>query len=194
MAYTTILSERKSTVGSPYCFYTVLYSQAGRSATTVTLDIQVKAHLQYAESFYGYSLTGALTVAGTTFSIPLKGNETWSGTTVHTIDKRITVSAAAGTTSLGASFKVTGGDSSATLTQTTCSNIGITRYYTKASISASNALIGEDVTISLSGKYPSTAICELSYEFEGLKKTLGTTADTSYPWELSKHTEEQDEL
>lgn len=186
MAYKTILNEKKSTTGSPYCFYTVQYEEKSRTATTVKLGIKILAHLQYAESYFGYSSTATLTVGGTAFSIALKGNEMWSGTSVHTITKEITVSAAAGTTSLSAKFAVSTGSGHAALSATTCSNITISKYYTAASISASSAAIGNSVTINLSGKYPSSATCTVTYKFGSTSGTIvqDTTA-SSVTWNTS---------
>lgn len=187
MAYTTILSEKKSTYGAPYCFYTVQYYEKSRSATAVTLAIRVLAHLQYAQSYNGYGLTATLTVGGSSYSIPLKGTEMWSGTATHTIDKDISVSAAASSTSLTASFAVScsTGTSSA-LSTTTCSNISISRYYTAASVSAASTAIGSQVPITLSGKYPSTATCDITYKFGKLTGTVATgTTATSILWNTS---------
>ena len=183
MAYKTILNEKKSTTGKPYCFYTVQYEEKSRTAASVKLGIKILAHLQYAESFFGYSSTAKLTVGGTAFSIALKGNETWSGTAVHTITKEITVSAAAGTTSLSAKFSVSTASGHAALSETTCSNITISRYYTAASISASSAAIGSSVPITLSGKYPSSATCTVGYRFGSASGTVASkSASTSLAW------------
>lgn len=183
MAYKTILNEKKSSTGGPYCFYTVQYEEKSRTASAVKLGIKILAHLQYAESYYGYSATAKLTVGGTAFSIKLKGNEMWSGTGVHTITQDITVSAAAGTTSLAAKFAVTTGSGNAALSSTACSNITISKYYTAASISASTAAIGAGVPITFSGKYPGTATCTVTYKFGSVTGTaVSDTTATSYTW------------
>ena len=72
MAYKTILSEKQSSTGSPYCFYTVSYEEKARTSTTVKLSIKITAHLQYSNSYFGYSSTGTLTVGGKAFSIKIK--------------------------------------------------------------------------------------------------------------------------
>ena len=186
MAYKTILSEKQSSTGSPYCFYTVSYEEKARTSTTVKLGIKITAHLQYSNSYFGYSSTGTLTVGGKAFSIKIKGNEMWSGTANHTVTKDITVSASAGTTSLSAKFAVSTGSGHAALNATTCSNITISRYYTAASISASGAAIGSKIPITLSGKYPSDATCTVAYKFGTATGTvISNTTSTSLQWDTS---------
>lgn len=187
MAYTTILSNKQSTYGSPYGFYTVQYEETARSATAVTLAIKILAHLQYAESYQGYSLTATLTIGGKAFTIPLKGTEMWSGTTVHTITASVSAPASAQTTSLAATFSVSGTpDNSTCLTSTACSNISISRYYTAASISASSGTIGQAVAITLSGKYPSNAVCDVTYKFGNASGTIASgTSASSLTWDTS---------
>lgn len=188
MAYTTILSEKKSTYGSPYCFYTVQYYEKARSSSAVTLAVRISAHLQYYNSFNGYALTAKLTVEGSTYTIPLKGTETWSGTATHTVDKDISVSASATTTVLGASFSVTcSGANASVLNATGCSNISISRYYTTASVSASGATIGDTVSIALSGKYPPAAVCDVTYKFGKLSGNVGKDiSGNALSWDTSK--------
>lgn len=184
---TTILYNQKSTYGGLYCFYTVQYTEKSRSATAVTLGITVQARLQYAASYNGYKLTGILTVGGTAFSIPIKGTETWSGTAVHTVNQDITVAASAGTTALSATFAVTNPSTSSSVLSTTgCSNISISRYYTAASMTAAGGKIGNKIRITLTGKYPPEATCDITYNFLGQTGTVasGTTA-TSIDWDTS---------
>ena len=176
MSYKTILSEKKSTYGSPYCFYTVQYEETSRSSSKVTLSIRIKAHLQYAESYSGWPMTAVLTVGGTNFSIPLKGTETWSGTATHTITKSITVSASASSTSLSAYLTVNNSNTTASeLSKTACSNITISKYYTAASISCSGGKIGDSISYKLSGKYPSSAKCTITCKFGDYSCTVANS-------------------
>ena len=173
MSYKTILSEKKSTSGSPYCFYTVQYEETSRTSSKVTLSIRIKAHLQYAESYSGWPMTAVLTVGGTNFSIPLKGTETWSGTATHTITKSISVSASASTTSLSAYLTVNNSSTTASeLSKTACSSITISRYYTAASISCSGGKIGDSISYKLSDKYPSSAKCTITCKFGDYSYTV----------------------
>ena len=90
----TILSEKQSTGGSPYAFYTIEVTPSGRTANSVNLAVKVKSHLQYSESYQGtgVTITAYLTINETNYSIPLKSSSaTWSGTTVYTASKNITV-------------------------------------------------------------------------------------------------------
>lgn len=184
---TTILYNQKSTYGGPYCFYTVQYTEKSRSASAVTLGITVQAQLQYPASYNGYKLTGVLTVGGTAFSIPLKGTETWSGTAVHTISRDITVAVSAGTTALSATFAVSNPSTSSSVLSTTgCSNIIISRYYTAASISAAGGKIGSKIRLTLTGKYPPEATCDITYSVAGLTGTVVSgTAATSIDWDTA---------
>ena len=70
----TILSEKQSTGGSPYAFYTVEVTPSGRTANSVNLAVKVKSHLQYSSSYRGtgVTITAYLTINGTNYSIPLK--------------------------------------------------------------------------------------------------------------------------
>lgn len=185
MAYKTILSEKKSTTGSPYCFYTVQYEEKSRTASTVTLNIKILAHLQYSESYSGWAMNAILTVGGTAFTIPLKGTETWSGTTTHTITKSITVSAAASVTSLTAYLKVDNLNTTASeLSSIKCTNITISKYYTAASIAATAGKIGDTITYTLSGKYPNDATCDVTYSFGSISGEIasGALANGSHSW------------
>ena len=127
----TILNNKQSSNGSPYAFYTVEVTPSGRTANTVNLAITVKSHLQYSESFQGTGiiLTGYLKISGVSYEIPLKSRaETWSGTTVHTASKNITVTglSASATSITGVIFRVVNAhDNSSSLSDTSCSNITI---------------------------------------------------------------------
>ena len=127
----TILNNKQSSNGSPYSFYTVEVTPSGRTANTVNLAITVKSHLQYSESVQGtgITLTGYLKISGVSYEIPLKSRtETWSGTTVHTASKNITVTglSASATSITGVTFSVVNAyDNSSSLSDTSCSNITI---------------------------------------------------------------------
>lgn len=131
MAYQTILSSKESTYGSPTCVYTVQVEPTNRTATGVTLNIKVSAHLYASSSTFGtgYTLKGTLTVAGTSIAITIKeSSASWSGTTVHTVTTSKTLSNIdASTTSLTAKFSVTSSasDKACGLNATTCSSITI---------------------------------------------------------------------
>ena len=72
----TVLSSQKSTYGGPYAFYTVDLTYSNRTETSVTINYTITSNLQYAASYFGYSLTAYLTVAGVSSgAIALKGTE-----------------------------------------------------------------------------------------------------------------------
>lgn len=130
-----ILNEAKSSIGSPYAFYTIYADEIPNTRTvdTVQIDITVYSHLQYSQSYLGsgYPLTGYLTLNGTEYSIPLKAsNETWSGTTQHRADAQFTVSnlVASQTTLSNVKFRVMSRSTSDSgyLPSTSCENIAIT--------------------------------------------------------------------
>lgn len=88
-----ILDNKKSTIGSPYVFYTVEATPSDRTATSVKLAIKITANLQYSSSSLGatYDLTCYLKFNGTDYSFKIKDDESWSGTTKHTYNRTITV-------------------------------------------------------------------------------------------------------
>ena len=54
----TILNNKKSTYGSPYCYYTVEYTNtANRTATSVDITFKVTSHLAYQSSTFGTGRT-----------------------------------------------------------------------------------------------------------------------------------------
>lgn len=133
MAY--ILSNKKSTYGSPYAFYSVDVYQKSRTPTAVTLRATAYGKLQYSTSTLGtgsgMGLVAGLYIAGTWHTWTLKSDSTkWAGTTLHNAGKDITVSAAMNISTLSASFRVLRSNTSntaASLSSTACSNIGITK-------------------------------------------------------------------
>ena len=132
----TLLSEKKSTAGSPYMFYTVEVTPSNRTATGVTISLTVKCHLQYSESTSGTGITytAGLYVGDSWRELQLKSSsDSWSGTTVHTKSTSFTVTGlSATTTSLtGIKFRVVKKVSGSTVTtggylaETSVSNITI---------------------------------------------------------------------
>lgn len=93
----TILNEQKSSVGSPYVFYTVKVEPSNRTTNEVDLYIEVTSHLQYSSSSLGtgsaYGIYGYLEVNGSEKQLTLKPtNESWSGTTNHTVSSTFKIS------------------------------------------------------------------------------------------------------
>lgn len=158
----TILSNKKSTYGGPYAFYTVGVTVGTRTPTTVKIKFTVTARLQYSTSWIGtgsgYGLTASLYIGGAWRTITLKSEQTrWQGTGAHSVTSGwITISAGTATSVLsGIRFKVdrTGSGTSAELTSTACSNVGITNVsntYSGAKLTAT-ANSQAQITAALSG-------------------------------------------
>lgn len=53
MAYTTVLSSKQSTVGSPYVIYTVQFQSSFKTSSTVNIDCIVTLHLSSSSSHLG---------------------------------------------------------------------------------------------------------------------------------------------
>ena len=92
----TILSETKSTGGSPYAYYTVNATASDRTATTVKVKVDITGRLSSSGAVLGsggtMGLIGYITLHGTEHSITLKTtSEKWSGTTKHTKSATFTI-------------------------------------------------------------------------------------------------------
>ena len=92
----TILSETKSTGGSPYAYYTVNATASNRTATTVKVKVDITGRLSSSSAVLGsggtMGLIGYITLHNTEHSITLKTtSEKWSGTTKHTKSATFTI-------------------------------------------------------------------------------------------------------
>lgn len=92
----TILSETKSTGGSPYAYYTVNATASDRTATTVKVKVDIIGRLSSSSAVLGtgstMGLIGYITLHNTEHSITLKTtSEKWSGTTKHTKSATFTI-------------------------------------------------------------------------------------------------------
>lgn len=92
----TILSETKSTGGSPYAYYTVNATASDRTATTVKVKVDIIGRLSSSGAVLGsggtMGLIGYITLHGTEHAITLKTtSEKWSGTTKHTKSATFTI-------------------------------------------------------------------------------------------------------
>ena len=191
----TILSERKSTNGSPYGFYTVEVTPSNRTANSVKLAVKVKSHLQYSDSYIGtgYSIVGHLIVNETEYDILLKASsEVWSGTTVYTASKTITVSGlnASATSLSGVKFSVTrNAGTAATLSSTSCSNITIDAGNSASSFTLSDSSInlGDSITATIS-RLVSTNYHRIVASFGGNTYTFTSNAGTSATLTFSENT------
>ena len=92
----TILSETKSTGGSPYAYYTVNATASNRTATTVKVKVDITGRLSSSSAVLGtgstMGLIGYILLNGKEYSITLKTtSQSWSGTTKHTASATFTI-------------------------------------------------------------------------------------------------------
>ena len=187
----TILNEKKSTVGNPYAFFTVQVTPSNRTTNSVKLAITVKSHLQWSDSLLGtgYTMTGYLKVNDTSYYITLKtSSEVWSGTTVYTATRTITINELdSATTSLtGVTFRVAG---ESRLDETSCSNITIPsgNGHSTFTLSATSVNIGSSLKVTISREV-STNYHKIVASFNGNSHTFTSNAGTSATLTFSQST------
>lgn len=133
-----ILSNKKSTGGSPYAYYSVEATNSNRSTSSVDITVKVTSNLQYSSSSLGsggnFGLIGYITLNNTEYSMTLKAtNVTWKGTGKHTTTSTFNVNAPGSQEELkNIKFRVSRTGSyandysrGAALSSTTCNNISI---------------------------------------------------------------------
>lgn len=163
MAYTTILSEKQSTVGSPYAFYTVAIEEVAgsRTSTTVDINIRIKWHLQYYNSYWysGHTKTAYLYLNGNWFYVTLKDSDTLiEGDDVHTSTRRVTVTGltASQKSITGIKFRVEtnndnyrGGTMSETACTTSSMKIETGNSPSSFTLSSTSVNLGSSITASI---------------------------------------------
>ena len=133
-----ILSNKKSTGGSPYAYYSVEATSSNRSTSSVDITVTVTSNLQYSSSSLGsgsnFGLIGYITLNNTEYSMTLKAtNVTWKGTGKYTTTSTFNVNAPGSQQELtNVKFRVSRTGSyandysrGAALSSTACSNISI---------------------------------------------------------------------
>ena len=135
----TILNNKKSSGGSPYCYYTVTATVSNRTANGATISGNIAAHLASSGSSLGtgstYGLLGYFKLNGTQQSaVTIKATGTsWSGTTVHNTSFSFTINNLTPTqTSIPVTFRVTRTGNAANnytkgaaLSETTCTALTV---------------------------------------------------------------------
>ena len=133
----TILSNKKSTYGSPYCFYTLEYtSTSNRTAVSVDITFKITSHLQYGNSSFGTgrTLKAQIYINGDWWPqdsyISVKGSsDSCNGTSNHTKTQTLTITGLNSTDTIltGIKFKVisNASDNACQLNSTSCSDITI---------------------------------------------------------------------
>ena len=175
----TVISSKKSTVGSPYCYYTLTMTYSNRTATSVKVSWELTAKLASSSSTMGYSLTAYVYAGGYYQSKSLKGTTTWSGTSAYTISGSFTVSGLSATTSsISTALKVVSGapHDACQLDKYSGSNLAIAtvpKYTVKYSANGGSGAPSsqtkyKDVTLKLSTTKPTRT----GYTFQG----WGTTS------------------
>ena len=196
---TTLISSKKSSVGSPYAYYTFTAEVTGRTSTAVTIKFTAKGRLATSSSHFGsgLGLKAGVYIGGAWRTWTLKStSSTWSGTSWHSASESFSITTSASTTSLtGIKVRVLRSDSngsscklSATTATTSTLNIASSAVFTIAY----NANGGADapasgtkaygVTYTISDVIPTRAddLDEsgniiASYEFLGWSGSNGTT-------------------
>lgn len=180
----TIISSKKSTVGSPYCYYTLTMTYSSRTTSTVKVSWELTARLAESSSYMGYSLTAYVYAGGYYQAKTLKSSSSsWSGTSAHTISGSFTVKGLSVSTSkLSTALKVVSGApaNACQLSKYSGNSLAIAtipKYTVKynangGSGAPSSQTKYKDVTLTLSSTKPTRT----GYTFQG----WGTTSsDTS---------------
>lgn len=190
MAYTTVLSNKQSTVGSPYVIYTVQLQPSSRTASTVNIDCIVTLHLSSNSSHLGtgHVLTGYITMNGQKFSIDLKGwSESWDGTTNHTASTSFQVTGlSSSATSLSSTFSVTNsGGSAGALNETSMSSITIGSGNSASLFKIqSDIYVGDKVTASITST-SSTNYHKISISSGSKSHTFTSNTKSNYICQFS---------
>lgn len=135
----TILSSKKSSVGSPYAYYTVAATTSSRTPLSALVTVKITTKLAFSASFFGTGkgLQAGLYVGGSWHTVTVKTtSSSWSGTSAHTADMSFRVSGLSASTSAltGIKFRVLRTDSTGSackLNETSCSNIAVTKISSK---------------------------------------------------------------
>ena len=135
----TILSSKKSSVGSPYAYYTVAATTSSRTPLSALVTVKITTKLADRISFFGTGkgLQAGLYVGGSWHTVTVKStSSSWSGTSAHTAEMSFRVSGLSASTSAltGIKFRVLRTDSTGSackLNETSCSNIAVTKISSK---------------------------------------------------------------
>ena len=191
MAYTTVLSSKQSTIGSPYVIYTVQFQSSSRTSSTVNIDCIVTLHLSSSSSHLGtgHVLTGYIKINDQTFSIDLKGwNESWDGTTNHTATTSFQVTGlSSSTTSLSSTFSVSNsGGSAGTLNETAMSSISIGSGNSASLFKIqSDIYVGDKITAHITS-LSSTNYHRISISYGSKSNTFTTKTSSDYVCNFSE--------
>lgn len=99
----TLVSNKKSTYGSPYAYYTFTAVETSRSASSVTIKFTCTGKLATSSSYFatGKGLKAGVYIGGAWKTWTLKStSSTWSGTSTHSVSASFSISAKYNVTSL----------------------------------------------------------------------------------------------
>lgn len=99
----TLISNKKSTYGSPYGYHTITATETSRTSSKVTIKFTAKCKLAESSSWLGSGsvLKAGVYIGGSWRTWTLKSSSaTWSGTASHSASASFSISASASTTSL----------------------------------------------------------------------------------------------
>lgn len=197
-----LFTDKKSTYGGPYAYYTVSVSQVSRTPASVKVKVTVTSHLQYYNSYLltgkGYGLVAGIYLGGEWLTFTIKSESTaWRGTKKHTTSKTFSISAKASASSLSKiKFRVnrtSGGDSACKLNAVGCKSVSITDVsdkFSKVKINGS-AVNQTKIRAALSGLPANTGYATEIVWYRGSKLSLtqkrsATTKETVADYEFKK--------
>ena len=188
----TLLSNKKSSYGSPYAFYTATVSVSSRTTTSVKITFKITAKLQYSESWLGtgHGLIAGIKVAGSWHTVTLKSSSSsWSGTKSHSASTSFTVSAAATTATLTGIqvrvYKNSGAPTNAArLNATNVSNISIGTAATSSTPSLSGGTTFGSVLTITNDSIPSSNVYTVKYTFGSATGTICTKQKSPVNWTI----------
>lgn len=165
-----------STAGSPECKYTLSMTPSSRTANSVYVSWSLTASLGSANSTMGFGLNATVYAGSDYQTKTLKGGETWSGTSPHTISGGFTVDGLSKTTTsistaLAVSIGTPAGYGACTLGKTSGNNLSISAWTSYTVSYNANGGSGapasqtkwKDETLNLSSTIPT----KTGYTFKG---------------------------
>lgn len=157
MAYTTVINNKTSSIGSPTMYYTLQLEAVNRTSTSVDINYILNVQMKNSASLSGYNVNfnAIIKVGSTAYEFNFKSkNDYWEGILSKNFTGTFTVSASAGATSLATSLRTYSyGYSSAaggTLNETSGTSITIPNVASTCSLSRTSITGGNTFTATVS--------------------------------------------
>lgn len=157
MAYTTVINNKTSSIGSPTMYYTLQLEAVNRTSTSVDINYILNVQMKNSASLSGYNVNfnAIIKVGSTAYEFNFKSkNDYWEGILSKNFTGTFTVSASAGVTSLTTSLRTYSyGYSSAaggTLNETSGTSITIPNVASTCSLSRTSITGGNTFTATVS--------------------------------------------